>query len=104
MYHTNLLFVWYIIAMAEGIVWADSASRHGVDRLDVIHAIVNHYHHAPQFDDPRVPGGIRPDLYVGPPRKLGGPLLEVMLEVRTNGSLVIFHAMEARPKILALFD
>jgi hypothetical protein len=43
MYHTNLLFVWYIIAMAEGIVWADSASRHGVDRLDVIHAIVNHY-------------------------------------------------------------
>jgi len=27
-----------------------------------------------------------------------------MLEVRANGSLVIFHAMEARPKILALFD
>ena len=65
---------------------------------------MNHYHHAPHFDDPRVPGGIRPDLYVGPPRKLGGPLVEVMLEVRANGSLVIFHAMEARPKILALFD
>ena len=44
-----------------GIVWADSAARHGVNRLDVIHAIVNHYHHAPQFDDPRIPGGIRPD-------------------------------------------
>ena len=42
-----------------GIVWADSAARHGVNRLDVIHAIVNHYHQ--QFDDPRIPGGIRPD-------------------------------------------
>ena len=89
--------------MARGIVWADSAARHGIDQLDVIHAIVNHYHHAPEFDDPRVPGGMRPDLSVGPPRQLSGQLLEVMLEVRTNGSLVIFHAMEARPKILALF-
>jgi hypothetical protein len=39
-----------------------------------------------------------------PPRQLGGPLLEVMLEVRTNGSLLIFHAMRARPKMLALFE
>lgn len=102
MCHTIGAVVWYVIGhVAEGIVWADSAARHGINRLD---AIVNHYHHAPQFDDPRVPGGIRPDLYVGPPRQLGGPLLEVMLEVRANGSLVIFHAMEARSKILALFD
>ena len=103
MYHTIYAVVWYIIGHGGGIVWADSAARHGINRLDVIHAIVNHYHHAPQFDDPHIPGGIRPDLYVAP-RQLGGPLLEVMLEVRDNGSLVIFHAMEARPKILALFD
>ncbi|MHB1473989.1 MAG: hypothetical protein ACYCV4_10245 [Dermatophilaceae bacterium] len=97
--------------MTKGIVWADSAARHGINRLDVIHAIVNHYHHVPRFDDPRVPGGIRPDLYrpvptsnSGPPRQLGGPLLKVMLEVHTNGSLIIFHAMEARAKMLALFD
>ena len=82
----------------------DSAARHGINRLDVIHAIVNHYHHVPRFDDPRVPGGIRPDLYSGPPRQLGSPLLEVMLEVHTNGSLIIFHATEARAKMLALFD
>ncbi len=25
-------------------------------------------------------------------------------EVRTNGSLLVFHAMEARPKMLALFE
>jgi hypothetical protein len=60
--------------------------------------------HAPRFDDPRFPGGMRPDLYIGPPRQLGGPLLEVMLEVHTNGSLLIFHAMEARPKMLALLE
>jgi len=41
--------------VAEGIVWADSAARHGINRFDVIHAIVNHYHHAPQFDDPASP-------------------------------------------------
>jgi hypothetical protein len=27
-----------------------------------------------------------------------------MLEVHTNGSLLIFHAMEARPKMLALLE
>ncbi|MHB8188141.1 MAG: hypothetical protein ACYDDU_19150 [Dermatophilaceae bacterium] len=45
-----------------------------------------------------------PTSNIGPPRQLGGPLLEVMLEVHTNGSLIIFHAMEARAKMLALFD
>jgi hypothetical protein len=34
----------------------------------------------------------------------GGQLLEVILEVRDNGSLAIFPAMEARPKILVLVD
>ena len=52
MYHTKWIFVWYIIVMAGGIVWADSAARHGIDQLDVIHAMVNHYHHAPEYDDP----------------------------------------------------
>ena len=94
----------YIIGVVDGIRWADSAARHDINQLDVIHAIVNHYHHAPRFDDPRFPGGMRPDLYIGPPRQLGGPLLEVMLEVHTNGSLLIFHAMEARPKMLAIFE
>ena len=38
MHHTICIFVWYIIAMAGGIVWADSAA-HGINRLDVIHAM-----------------------------------------------------------------
>lgn len=89
--------------MARRIEWADSADRHGVDRAETLNAILNHWWHEAEFDEPRVHGGIRPDLYIGPSSRLGGPLLEVMLEVRPNGSLFIFHAMEARPKMLALF-
>jgi len=49
-----------------------------------------------------VPGGVRPDLYIGPPRKLGGPLLEVMVEVVPPRGVHIFHVMQARRKHLAL--
>jgi len=47
-------------------------------------------------------GGVRPDLYIGPPRKLGGPLLEVMVEVVPPRGVQIFHVMKARRKHLAL--
>lgn len=85
----------------KGIVWADSADRHDVDRDDALNAIINADHHEAKFDEPRVPGGIRPDLYIGPSRNHipGDPLLEVMLE-RHPTDFFIFHAMEARPKML----
>lgn len=54
-----------------------------------------------EFDEPRPPSNLRPTLYIGPPRRLGGPLLEVMVEVRPPRGLHIFHVMEARPKHLA---
>ncbi len=52
----------------------------------------------------RVPGGMRPDLYIDPPRKLGGPLLEVMVEVVPPRGVHIFHVVQARPKYLALME
>jgi hypothetical protein len=47
---------------------------------------------------------VRPDLWVGPPRQLGGTLLEVMAETIPPRDLLIFHVMQARPKFLALLD
>ena len=92
MYYTN----------GMAISWAESADRHDVPREDALHAIMNAYFHRAGFDEPRVPGGVRPDLFIGPPRQLGGPLLEVMVEMLPPRGVHIFHVMQARPKHLAL--
>lgn len=86
------------------IEWADSAAKHGISREDVLNAIVNHYVHVPAFDDPRVEGAGRPDLYVGPPVLRGGVLIEVMTERIPPRTVVIFHAMHARKKFLDLIE
>ncbi|MCL2850163.1 MAG: hypothetical protein FWE61_08995 [Micrococcales bacterium] len=86
------------------IEWADSADKHDIDHDDALHAIHNAYFYEPEFDEPRVGGASRPDLYIGPPRQLGGPLIEVMLERIPPRTLVIFHVMEAQPKHTALMD
>ena len=86
------------------IEWAGSAAKHGLSREDVLHAILNHVVHVPEFDDPRIEGAGRPDLYVGPPVQLGGALIEVMTERVPPRTVVIFHAMIARPKFLALIQ
>nr|WP_233279831.1 hypothetical protein [Prescottella equi]ARX60107.1 hypothetical protein pVAPN1572_0690 [Prescottella equi] len=52
-----------------------------------------------EFDDPRPPSTIRPTLFIGPPRKLGSPLLEVMVEISPR-DITVFHVMEARQKHL----
>ena len=82
--------------MAVG--WAGSADKHGVDRADALHAIENAYYVEQEFDEPRPPGMTKPWLFIGPPRALGEPLLEVMVEVTPPRDLVIFHVMQARQK------
>ncbi|MGL5864001.1 MAG: hypothetical protein ACRCY9_22390 [Phycicoccus sp.] len=86
------------------IRWTESADKHGVDHDDVLHAMSNHYMLKRSFDEPRRAGGARPDLYIGPPRQLGGDLLEVMVERIPPRDVVIFHVMTARPKFLALLE
>lgn len=86
------------------IKWADSADKHDIAREDAIHAMVNNYLHVPAFDDPRVAGAGRPDLYIGPPRQLAGELIEVMVERIPPRDLVIFHVMPARQKFLDLLN
>lgn len=78
--------------------------KHDVADEDTLHAMLNAYLYVPEFDEPRKPGARRPDLWVGPPTTLGGPLLEVMAERVPPRDVVIFHVMQARPKFLALLD
>ncbi len=82
------------------IEWARSADKHGVDRADALHAIENAYYVEREFDEPRPPGQTRPWLFIGPPRRLGGELLEIMVEVTPPRDMVIFHVMVARQKHL----
>ncbi|MGW6281047.1 hypothetical protein [Kribbella sp. NPDC055071] len=82
------------------ITWAPSADKHGVDREDTLHAIMNAYYVEREFDQPRPPATVRPTLFIGPPRRLGDPLLEVMVEVTPPRDLHIFHVMVARKKHL----
>lgn len=83
------------------LTWSDSAGKHGVAPEDALHTIANAVCVETEFDEPRPPNNVRPTLYIGPPRRLGGPLLEVMVEVRPPRGLHIFHVMQARPKHLA---
>ena len=53
-----------------------------------------------EFEEPRLPGRVRPTLFIGPPRQRGGPLLEVMVEVSPPRDLHTFHVMIARQKHL----
>jgi len=82
------------------VIWAESADKHGIPREDALHAIANASYVESEFDEPRIPGRVRPTLFIGPPRRLGAPLLEVMVEVAPPRDLHIFHVMIARQKHL----
>ncbi len=87
-----------------GITWADSAGKHGIDHEDALHAMMNAYYVEQEFDEPRPPANQRPTLYIGPPRQLGGPLLEVMAVLTPPRDVFVFHIMVARPKMLELMS
>lgn len=80
--------------------FAASADKPGVPHEDAMYAIANEMHSEENFSEPRVPGRGSPTLFIGPPRKLGGPLLEILVEITPPRDVFIFHVMEARPKIL----
>ncbi|PFG33036.1 hypothetical protein [Sanguibacter antarcticus] len=77
--------------------------QHGVDREDALHAMLNYDARFPGFDVPRAGCTTRPDLWIGPQRRRGAPLLEVMTET-TGSGIIVFHVMIARPKFLALLE
>lgn len=83
------------------MTWSTVLTSTGVAHEDALHAIAHAVYVETDFDEPRPPNNIRPHLYIGPPRQLGGPLLEVMVEVRPPRGLHVFHVMQARSKHLA---
>ena len=82
------------------ITWAPSADKHGIDREDALHAMMNAYYVEREFDEPRPPSTVRPTLFIGPPRQLGRDLLEVMVEVIPPRDMHVFHVMVVRAKHL----
>lgn len=90
--------MYYTLGVA--VTWASSADKHGIPHEDALHAIGNALYAESEFDEPRVPGRVRPTLFIGPPREPAGPLLEVMVEVVPPRNLHVFHVMIARQKHL----
>jgi hypothetical protein len=58
------------------------------------------YYVEAEFDEPRVPGPCPPAAVHRPATQLGGPLLEVMVEVTPPRDIHVFHVMQARQKHL----
>ena len=83
------------------IFWAESADRHDISHDKALYAIANAVYVEEEFDEPRVPGRVRPTLFIGPATPArGSHLLEVMVEITPPRDLFIFHVMPARPKHL----
>jgi len=83
-----------------GVRWTASADKHGVPHADALHAMTHAVYAESEFDEPRLPGHLRPTLFIGPPRDPGGLLLEVMVEAIPPDELVVFHVMPVRAKHL----
>lgn len=50
--------MYYISCVA--VTWAESADKHGIAHEDALHAIGNAYFIDEEFDEPRIPGRVRP--------------------------------------------
>ncbi|NMR28194.1 hypothetical protein [Crystallibacter degradans] len=85
------------------IRWTESAGKHGIDRSDALHAILNQIYHIGQFDEPRVGNSRRPDLFIGP-SKDRSMILEVMAVITPPDDILVFHVMEARRKIVEIAE
>ncbi len=85
------------------IRWTDSANKHGIPREDALNAILHQLYHVERFDEPRVTGGSRPDLFIGPSRDRR-MIVEVMAIITEPDDILDFHVMEARRKILDLAE
>ena len=83
--------------------WTNSTTKHGFSHKEAQFAIENAHHVVHNFDEPRSVGHVSPTLFIGPSR-LGGPLLEVLVEIVPPDDVTAFHVMEARPKHLALME
>ena len=68
------------ILFGVGVTWSAAADKHGIAHEDAPHPMVNALYVETAFDEPRPPATIRSTLDIGPQRRRGAPLLEVMVE------------------------
>lgn len=85
------------------IRWTDSAAKHGIEEADALHAMQDYLYRIEKFDEPRIEGGQRPDLFIGPSRNRQ-MMLEVMAVLTPPADILIFHVMEARRKIIDIAE
>ncbi len=74
------------------VEWADSASKHGIPRDEVLYAIAHAELFVESFGQPSS-GGRSPSLFIGPSRH---GTLEVLVIVTPPRDLWIFHVMRLR--------
>jgi hypothetical protein len=88
-----------------GVVWADSAGKHGIAREDVVTVVVAPTWKIEDFESSRMPGHRGPvDLYIGRQRDPDAPLLEVLVECIGPRTVLVLHAMELRDRTLKLVE
>lgn len=91
----------FVYSTTDGAIeFTESAGKHGFSREDAMWAIEHAHYVEREFDVARVPGRLRPTLFIGPSRTPARPLLEVMVAVIPPGTVVVFHVMAARKKHL----
>ena len=77
--------------------WEPSSDKHGVDRGDQVHAILNAAYTAELQGEDRDGGTVT--LYIGPQHAQTDREIEILVNVYSDGrESVIFHAMLLGPK------
>ncbi len=78
--------------MASELIILSSAYRHNIDEDQIRHALAN------IIDVFENEGDIPLTMVTGPADDKGEIVIEVGFEVSDSGNVVIYHAMNARPK------
>jgi hypothetical protein len=85
----------YPVVVASELIILPTAYRHGIGEDQIRHALVNVMAvFEKQGDIPITPITI----ITGPGDEEGELIIEVGFEVSESGNVVVYHAMEARPK------
>lgn len=86
------------------IEWALSADKHQVPHGDAVFAIMNNIFISDKVDTSHARNALPRKLFVGPAHEQTDRLLEVLVEVRSGGTLWIYHVMDLGPKYRQLME
>lgn len=75
------------------VTWSQSAFKHGITEDEILYAMRNAQHVERDYGRPRVPGGAKATLFIGPSR-FG--TLEVLATITPPDGVHVFHAMQLR--------